>query len=402
MSFSKLSAIARRWTRLRVTFLVGAFTVLFVAGAVPGAATPPSGRSLLMKVHSIAVATGGDYSQAGFARGFADADSSMLAYARQLWAQEDPLIADAGAGSDASPEAAERFSARALKALSWDAARLVNASIPLSRQINPVARAFRLPAGAEDRARAVQCLTEAVYYEAAYEPADGQAAVAQVVLNRLRHPVYPKTVCGVVYQGHERPTGCQFTFTCDGALARAPVEPLWGRARQVAERALNGYVAQSVGNATHYHADYVVPYWLPSLAKVAKVGTHVFYRWSGNFGLPAAFAGRYTGGEPLRGQTLMAAQAVEAQAKQDALVVARLGPVTQAPTIQIAEQAQVMTSAPIAVDVLSVAPIPRLEAPRPVISPLAPSWGAPGMPSSNCMGAGGFGGPGGFGGCRAY
>ena len=344
-----------------MTLLVGALATLFAASAAPGSATPPSGGSVRLKVHAIAVSTGGDYSQAGFDRGFSDADSSMLAYARQLWAQEEPLIADAGAGSDASPEAAERFSARALKALSWDAARLVNASIPLSRQINPVARAFKLPAGAEDRARAVQCLTEAVYYEAAYEPAEGQAAVAQVILNRMRHPVYPKTVCGVVYQGHERPTGCQFTFTCDGALARAPVEPLWSRARQVAERALAGYVAQSVGNATHYHADYVVPYWLPSLAKVAKVGTHVFYRWSGNFGLPAAFTGRYAGAEPLRGQTLMAAQAVDAQSKADALVVARLGPVTQSPTIQIATGPQVSLAAP--VDVVRDAGELKLQAP---------------------------------------
>jgi spore germination cell wall hydrolase CwlJ-like protein len=325
---------------LKLAGLLG-FAMVFVASAAPGAATPPSGRSVRMKAHDIAVATGGDYSQAGFERGFADADSSMLAYARQLWAVEDPLIADAGAGSDASPEAAERFSARALKALSWDAARLVNASIPISRQANPAAPAFRLPAGDEDRARAVQCLTEAVYYEAAYESADGQAAVAQVVLNRLRHPVYPKTVCGVVYQGHERPTGCQFTFTCDGALARAPVEPLWSRARQVAERALNGHVAQSVGNATHYHADYVVPYWLPSLAKVARIGTHVFYRWSGGFGLPQAFTGRYAGAEPLRGGTLMLAKAAEVQAEADAMVVARLGPVVEAPAIQLAETATV-------------------------------------------------------------
>jgi spore germination cell wall hydrolase CwlJ-like protein len=80
------------------------------------------------------------------------------------------------------------------------------------------------------------CLTAAIYYEAASEPDDGQRAVAQVVLNRVAHPAYPKTVCGVVYQGSERGTGCQFTFTCDGALARKPSRYFWDRAAWRARR----------------------------------------------------------------------------------------------------------------------------------------------------------------------
>ncbi|WP_205854143.1 cell wall hydrolase [Phenylobacterium kunshanense] len=156
---------------------------------------------------------------------------------------------------------------------------------------------FVLKASGEDRARAVECLAQAVYYEAAREPQVGQEAVAQVVLNRMRHPAYPKTVCGVVYQGSARATGCQFTFTCDGSLAYAPVPALWKRARAVAERALNGHVDKTVGSATHYHAQYVAPYWAPTLVKMAQVGQHIFYRWTGPWGEPPAFTGRYAGGE---------------------------------------------------------------------------------------------------------
>jgi spore germination cell wall hydrolase CwlJ-like protein len=110
-----------------------------------------------------------------------------------------------------------------------------------------------------DLDRALTCLTQAVYYEAASEGVDGGRAVAQVVLNRMRHPGYPASVCGVVYQGADRPTGCQFTFTCDGSLLRAPVQALWARSRKIAEEALKGRVFATVGHATHYHADYVLP-----------------------------------------------------------------------------------------------------------------------------------------------
>ena len=156
---------------------------------------------------------------------------------------------------------------------------------------------FVLQAGTEDRARAMQCLSQAVYYEAAREPQLGQEAVAQVVLNRMRHPAYPKTVCGVVYQGSARTTGCQFTFTCDGALRWAPEPDLWRQARTVADRALAGYVNKQVGSATHYHAHYVAPYWAPTLVKMTQVGQHIFYRWTGPWGEPPAFTGRYAGGE---------------------------------------------------------------------------------------------------------
>ena len=175
----------------------------------------------------------------------------------------------------------------------------INAAVPLSTLPNPAARAYVVRFASDaDRLRAVECLTAAVYYEAAVEPLEGQRAVAQVVLNRARHPAYPSSVCGVVFQGHERATGCQFTFTCDGSLARAPVPSIWARAKKVAEEALAGKVYAPVGWATHYHTNWVVPYWSSSLTKLANVGTHIFYRWEGGWGRPGAFARAGSGSEP--------------------------------------------------------------------------------------------------------
>lgn len=152
-----------------------------------------------------------------------------------------------------------------------------------------------------DHGRASQCLTAAIYYEAAMEPDAGQQAVAQVVLNRMMHPSYPDTVCGVVYQGSERASGCQFSFSCDGAMARAPSAVYWARARRVAERALAGYVYRPVGTATHYHTTEVSPYWAPSLDFIGTIGAHRFYRWKGSAGRSAAFGRQYLGAEPFPG-----------------------------------------------------------------------------------------------------
>jgi spore germination cell wall hydrolase CwlJ-like protein len=179
--------------------------------------------------------------------------------------------------------------------------------------------AFKLNADDMSHGRALECLTQAVYYEAASEGADGQRAVAQVVLNRMRHPAYPSSVCGVVYQGSERATGCQFTFTCDGSLARAPVPSLWKQARSVAQQALAGKVFAPVGHATHYHADYVLPYWADSLDKMLQIGRHIFYRLKGGLGASRAFSQRYSGHEvePLLSTTFeVAMEAVEKAGQQ--------------------------------------------------------------------------------------
>ena len=174
-------------------------------------------------------------------------------------------------------------------------AELINAAMPFSQAPVLAARAFVLPAGETlDQRRAVLCLTQAVYYEAGFEPLEGRRAVAQVVLNRLRHPAFPKSVCGVVYQRNATPV-CQFSFVCDGSLDRRPEEGAWRAAEAVARAALAGYVEQAVGSATHYHADYVAPTWAPMLTKITKLGAHIFYRWPGAWGQPAAFNGRYIG-----------------------------------------------------------------------------------------------------------
>jgi hypothetical protein len=155
---------------------------------------------------------------------------------------------------------------------------------------------------ATDTLRASLCLTAAIYYEAANEPDEGQRAVAQVVLNRVRHPAWPDTVCDVVYQGTERPgTLCQFTFGCDGAMARTPSLAGWVRARRVAQAALAGYVHAPAGLATHYHTLAVSPSWGKTLTPVGIYGAHIFYRLPGGAGAPKAFYDSYRGNEPTPG-----------------------------------------------------------------------------------------------------
>ncbi|WP_419880305.1 cell wall hydrolase [Novosphingobium silvae] len=203
----------------------------------------------------------------------------------------------------------------------------------------PVARSLRVDNSGVDRSRALQCLTAAIYYEAASEPDAGQRAVAQVVLNRVAHPSYPKTVCGVVYQGSERSTGCQFSFTCDGSLARRPQRLFWDRAQEVARAALSGYVYAPAGLATHYHTVQVRPYWAPSLNYLATIGAHRFYSFRGGAGSPATFRYAYLGGEPVaaphrREDTLSSAST---PAALDPLAVQRafglVEPTAAAPTV---------------------------------------------------------------------
>lgn len=159
-----------------------------------------------------------------------------------------------------------------------------------------------------ERQQAVECLADAVYYEAAFEPVDGQRAVAQVIINRVRDPNFPKSVCGVVFQGYQRKTGCQFSFVCDGSMKRRPPTPQEeGYAKIVAEQALSGYVEKDVGTATHYHTDYVRPKWAPEMVKVTKIGQHIFYHWRGAAGQPQHMVNQYDGGEVATWQEASAA-----------------------------------------------------------------------------------------------
>ncbi|QPC97863.1 cell wall hydrolase [Qipengyuania soli] len=181
--------------------------------------------------------------------------------------------------------------------LAPDDAKARNESVPFADDAPPPAKPFTFRGNGIDRQRARDCLALAAMAEAGSGDED-QRAVMQVVLNRVRHPAFAKTVCGVVFEGSERPTGCQFTFTCDGSLDRTYSDAMWRSARERAQEALGGYVDAKVGSATHYHANYVYPYWSGSLDKIAEVGPHLFFRWRGAWGMPQALSARYSGGEP--------------------------------------------------------------------------------------------------------
>lgn len=172
-----------------------------------------------------------------------------------------------------------------------------NNAVPfVSGKIIP-ARSFAFTGTSLDRQRAIECLALAAMAEAGGSD-EGQRAVIQVILNRVRHPAFAKTICGVVFQGSERATGCQFTFTCDGSIARQYSAAAWAVSRKRAMQALDGKVFAPVGTSTHYHTNWVYPYWSPSLDKVAQVETHLFFRWKGFWGTTAAARLPYRGGEP--------------------------------------------------------------------------------------------------------
>lgn len=246
------------------------------------------------RAHGVATVAEG-FSDKGLARLTADMDPAMLALARRHdpTPKADPWGRPLGWTSLNIAE----VPTLGFGVIVEETAVQINDLRPFSKlPIRPM-KPFTLAAGGDDESRALRCLSQAVYYESAREPSLGQEAVAQVVLNRLRHPAYPKTICGVVYQGSARATGCQFSFTCDGSLRWAPEPGLWAQAQAVARRALAGHVAKSIGSATHYHANYVAPYWAPTLVKLKQIGLHIFYRWTGPWGEPGAFTGRYAGGE---------------------------------------------------------------------------------------------------------
>lgn len=176
---------------------------------------------------------------------------------------------------------------------------LVDASSPVSAisAAQPLL-ALSTTRSPDDAARAIECLTAAVYYEARSQNDDGQRAVAQVVLNRVRDRAFPDSVCGVVYQGSTRRTGCQFSFTCDGSMAFRRDPASWAHARDIAVAALSGQVYAPVGSATFYHANYVLPWWASSMDRIATVGAHIFYRWRGGLEGALANSQNYSGLEP--------------------------------------------------------------------------------------------------------
>lgn len=183
-----------------------------------------------------------------------------------------------------------------------DTAREINAARPFSDVEIVLARPFASRLTGSDLDRAQVCLAVAALYEAGGDESD-QKAVMQVILNRVRHPAFPSSICAVVFQGADRLTGCQFSFTCDGSLRRwRPNPQAFARANDLAATMLRRGVDQRVGLSTHYHTDWVVPYWSSSLDKLAKIKTHIFFVWKGYWGQRRAFSGAPSAIEPSIGQ----------------------------------------------------------------------------------------------------
>jgi spore germination cell wall hydrolase CwlJ-like protein len=160
--------------------------------------------------------------------------------------------------------------------------------LELAAKPDDIEKSFKLPKAekakvlAKRRVRLAEenCLARAVYFEARSESALGQMAVAKVILNRVKSPQYPNTICGVVYQGSHRRNSCQFSFACDGQADDVRQPAAWAQAKAIARRAIDGDpgTAAKLGGALHYHADYVKPKWAKSMRKVVRIGTHIFYK----------------------------------------------------------------------------------------------------------------------------
>ena len=274
---------ARQALKLGVVF--GAFSTLAAFGQLADANVSEA-AALRARMAPLAAKIGGDFSDAALARALGVDPKTF----------RDPR---AGEGADLAPNPllADLGPAADLSGLSGVEARLVNASTPFADAAPAAARPFVLTGPAADQKRAMTCMTQAVYFEAGSESTDGGRAVAQVVLNRMRNAMFPHSVCGVVYQGSSLSTGCQFSFTCDGSLSKPVAGWAWDRSKEIARDALHGRVFAGVGLATHYHADYVAPYWMRSVSKVATIGAHIFYRWPGELGQPQAFTAAYASHE---------------------------------------------------------------------------------------------------------
>ena len=140
-----------------------------------------------------------------------------------------------------------------------------------------------LPASARSESE-LKCLATAIYFEARGEPEKGQIAVAQVVINRLKNPAYPNTICGVVYQNKSKRNRCQFSFACDGIRDRITDMRSWETAQAIAKKVVESQSTtflSNVGAATHYHATYVKPRWARHMKKMDKIGRHIFYQTYG-------------------------------------------------------------------------------------------------------------------------
>ena len=251
--------------------LVGAALGIAVGGAyMAGGIARDQGQHA--RIERLAGAAASGFSESALRATAAQMAPGVLAAARR----HDPFTVAGGA---------ERDRQAALLAARLE---VRPAAAPVAGHAGPAAEPFRLT-GALESSRDLDCLSSAVYYEARGESAAGQAAVAQVVLNRVRHPAFPKSVCGVVFQGVAS-GGCQFSFACNGAMRRPKEAGAWARARDVAANALGGHVMAEVGEAVNFHVASLGSVW-GGMQRVGQVGSHVFYRFGGRGGSPGAFHG---------------------------------------------------------------------------------------------------------------
>jgi spore germination cell wall hydrolase CwlJ-like protein len=331
----------------------GALVGLAIGCAYLGGATARA-TTVRAQAERLEGATAAGFTEEALAAAAGGLDESALVIARR----HDPYTVAGGAQRDRQ---AALFTARLeqLRAPRGDSnLRHISLSAPVA------ARPFNLD-NALDQSRDLDCLTQAVYYEARGEGRDGMRAVAQVVLNRVRHPAFPKSVCGVVFQGAARRSGCQFSFTCDGSMRGRVNRAAWNRARDIASKAMSGSVFGAVGNATHFHTTGVSPLWRASLVRVSQVGDHLFYRFGGRSGSRAAFS------YAARPSTPADAQPRLIQASMD-------------PTAPVREAGAVAYNLLVAQEHRTSAQpaTPATKAGPPVVAPAAPAATAPAAPAA--------------------
>ncbi len=294
--------IIKPQARANVRALVGAAALGSTVGLAIGGAYLAGGLARATVVHAqiqrLAGAASGGFTESALNGATADSDPAVLAIAKR----HDPLATDNNDDHDQQvADLVDRLQARqAARGGASAQASAQPASQPQLMKANfvrPTTMQAHAPAGgaqpfhlrgALDQSRDLECLTQAVYYEARGEPSAGQAAVAQVILNRVRHPAFPKSVCGVVFQG-AKAGGCQFSFACDGQPHHPLDNSSWRRAEKVAAQALGGQVMSEVGDATHFHVAGTGSRWSNGLMQVAQIGAHVFYRFGGHKGAPSMF-----------------------------------------------------------------------------------------------------------------
>jgi len=221
--------------------------------------------------------------------------SALTAGPSHAMEQAPAAVAPANPALASVPAAVAADAGARLETVPNTVAAPTRVSVPLPAPKPPLTPAQRLNLQGKDYAKAENCLSKAIYFEARNEPIRGQMAVAQVVLNRVFSPYYPNDICAVVYQNAHRHLSCQFTFACDGKPETIRERGAWARAQRIARQALEAKVwLPDVGKSTHYHAAYVRPYWIREMNKMVRHGLHTFYRpkhWGDGSNEPAWGAG---------------------------------------------------------------------------------------------------------------